>query len=174
MVLSDASVSKGTIMTQESVDSVDRSAEEHRERGIEIFGLTWALVDRSDRTADDNEAMIRAAYASAYHWSLAARRTVENEVRGEWMLSRVHALAGFGDTALRHATRCLRMTEAAGLTDFDLGFAHEAMARSLACLGNVDEARRHLAIARATPIAEPEDRSIFEGDLAAEPWFGLA
>jgi uncharacterized protein YndB with AHSA1/START domain len=157
----------------ESVDAVDLTAEEHRERGIEVFNATWALVDKPDRTPDDNEAMIRAAYAAAYHWSLAARRTVENEVRGEWMLSRVHALAGFGETALRHANRCLRMTEAAGLTDFDLGFAHEAMARSLACLGRGDEARRHLAIAKGTPVADPEDRAIFEGDLVTEPWFGI-
>jgi hypothetical protein len=161
-------------LTKQRPAAVDLTAEEHRERGIEIFNATWALLDKPDRTAEDNEAMIRAAYASAYHWSLAARRTVENEVRGEWMLSRVHAFAGFGETALRHAERCLHITEAAGLTDFDLGFAHEAMARSLACLARADDARRHLAIARATPIADPEDRIIFDGDLATEPWFGVS
>jgi hypothetical protein len=155
-------------------EAADLVGEEHRERGIEIFNATWALLDKAGRTIDDNEAMIRAAYAAAYHWSLAARRTVENEVRGEWMLSRVHAVAGFGETALRHAERCLRMTEAAGLDDFDLGFAHEAMARSLACLGRGDEARRHLALARATAISDAPDQAIFDGDLAAEPWFGVA
>jgi uncharacterized protein YndB with AHSA1/START domain len=157
----------------EHVNAVDLTAEEHRERGIEIFNEIWPMLENKDRAADDDEAMIRAAYASAYHWSRAARRTAENDVRGEWMLSRVHAMTGHGDTALRHAQRCLAKSEAAGLVDFDLGFAHEAMARSLACLGRVDEARRHLAIAETTPIADPEDRAIFDSDLAAEPWFGL-
>jgi hypothetical protein len=38
----------------------------------------------------------------------------------------------------------------------------------------VDEARAALASARATSIADEEDRAIVEGDLAAEPWFGLS
>jgi hypothetical protein len=50
---------------------------------------------------------------------------------------------------------------------------NEAIARSLACLGRDDDARRNLALAKATPIADAEDRVIFDGDVAAEPWFGL-
>ena len=38
--------------------------------------------------------MVRAAYASAYHWCRAAGRTPANEARGEWMLSHVHAVLG--------------------------------------------------------------------------------
>jgi hypothetical protein len=48
------------------------------------------------------------------------------------------------------------------------------MARSLALAGDLDEASRYLAAARATPVADDEDRSIVEADLAAEPWYGLS
>jgi hypothetical protein len=59
------------------------------------------------------------------------------------------------------------------LADFDLGYAHEARARALACLGRLDEAAQEFAAARAVEVADDDDREIFEGDLAAEPWFGL-
>ena len=64
------------------------------------------------------------------------------------------------------------VVEAAGLDDFDLAYAHEARARALACLGRLDEAAVELKAAHAVPIADPEDKSILDADLAAEPWYG--
>ena len=65
------------------------------------------------------------------------------------------------------------VVEAAGLDDFDLAYAHEARARALACLGRLDEAAVELKAAHAVTIADPEDKSILDADLAAEPWYGL-
>ena len=63
---------------------------------------------------------------------------------------------------------------AAGLEDFDLAYAHEALARAAAAAGRAEEAQRHRAAAAAVPIADDEDRKIFLADLEAEPWFGVA
>lgn len=158
----------------EEIVPVDLTAEEHRTRGIEIFNDTWRYIDMPDRSAEDDETMIRAAYASAYHWSLAARRTIANSARSEWQLSRVHVLAGRGETALHHAKRCMAACVEGGLVDFDLGYAHEATARALALLGRIDEARVELDAARSTEVVDPQDREIYEADLQAEPWFGLS
>lgn len=155
------------------IQPVDLSGQEHRERGIEIYNDTWRYISMEDRNAEDDEAMIRRAYASAYHWSLAAGRTITNDARGEWILSRVHAITGRGETALHHARRCLAFTLEAGLQDFDLAYAHEALARALAALGRDDEATNELAAARAVPIGDPEDEAILVADLEAGPWFGL-
>jgi hypothetical protein len=81
---------------------------------------------------------------------------------------------GHGDLALHHADQCAATCAAAGLDDFDLAYAYEARARALACLGRLDEARVERKAALAVDIADAEDRSIFESDLAAEPWFGLS
>ena len=62
---------------------------------------------------------------------------------------------------------------AAGLTDFDLAYAHEARARALACAGRLDDARAERDLAAATPIADDEDRAIVIADLADGPWYGL-
>ncbi|MGD9705553.1 MAG: SRPBCC family protein [Acidimicrobiia bacterium] len=153
---------------------VDLTAEEHRDRGIEIYNATWELIGKPERTAEEDEAMIRSAYASAYHWSHAARRTSLNDARGAWMLARVHTIAGRPEAALHHAERCAAIVEANGIGDFDLAYAHEAKARAFALVGRDDEARAELAAARAVVVADDEDRAILVGDLDAEPWFGLA
>jgi hypothetical protein len=67
----------------------------------------------------------------------------------------------------------MALTDAANLTGFDQAYANEAMARALALAGRLDEARPYLEAARTTPIADPQDREIFEGDLHAEPWYGV-
>jgi uncharacterized protein YndB with AHSA1/START domain len=156
------------------VTAVDITAEEHRSKAIEINNSVWPLIEKANRTAEDDAEMVRAAYAAAYHWSKAARATIANTARGEWLISRVLCLAGYGDMALVHADRCAAAVGRGDLQDFDLAYAHEARARSLAVLGQLEEARVELVAARAVPIADNEDREIVEKDLDAAPWFGLA
>ena len=144
----------------------------HRSEGVETNNLAWKLFEQPDRTPDDDARMIHMAHASAYHWGLVG--TAENHARAEWMCSHAYALAGRAEPARYHAERCLAIVEANAIADFDLVYANEAMARSLALAGDLDEASRYLAAARATPVADDEDRSIVEADLAAEPWYGLA
>jgi uncharacterized protein YndB with AHSA1/START domain len=153
--------------------AVDVGAEWQRDLGIETNQEVWRLLETPGRTPDEDEAMVRAAYASAYHWSRAARRMPANEARAEWMISHVHAVLRRADMAHHHAARCLAVVDANGLEDFDRAYAHEALARAAAGAGRVDEARRARDLAAAVPIADEEDRKIFAGDLAAEPWFGV-
>ena len=62
-----------------------------------------------------------------------------------------------------------------GVADFDHAYAAEAMARALACAGDLDQAAAWHArpSAAGARIADDEDREIFTGDLATGPWFGL-
>lgn len=154
--------------------AADIDGELHREQGVAAFNSTWDLLGQEVRTPEEDEDMVRRAYAAAYHWARAARRVPANEARGSWLLSRVHAVLGRGETALHHAQRCAAVCEADGLADFDLAYAYEATARALACLGRSGEAATSLAAARAVPIINPEDLAIVEADLASEPWFGLS
>jgi uncharacterized protein YndB with AHSA1/START domain len=152
----------------------DADGEWHRAAAMEANNSTWELLDRADRSPDEVDDLLGRAYASTYHWRRAARRAPENQARGSWLVSHVHAVLGHGELALYHADRCAAVVAEARLHDFDLAYAHEARARALACLGRLDEAAAELAAARAVPIADDEDRKIIEGDLAAGPWYGLA
>lgn len=144
----------------------DQVGEWHRQLGIQANNSIWDLLTKDGRTPDEDEDMVCRAYASMYHWSRAARRGPEHVVRGEYMIARVQAALGRGDLALHHARRCLDGAIAAGLGDFDLAYAHEAMARALEAAGRSDEADAALAAAKAVPVADPEDLAILEADLA--------
>jgi uncharacterized protein YndB with AHSA1/START domain len=162
-----------------AVATVDVDAVHERELAIDCNNETWTYLTKPHRTPEDDEAMLRLAYAAAHHWSRAADAQLANAQRAEWLISRVLATLGRPEGALIHAGRCLALTQAAtvgedGFADFDVAYAHESMARALAAAGRRDEAMAHLAEAKAAPVADDEDREILEGDLATGPWYGLA
>jgi hypothetical protein len=146
--------------------------EEHRRLGVDLYNGTWTLIEREDRTPDDDDEMLHRAHASAYHW-LQAPHTAANRARSHWLCSRVHALAAQPESALHHARRCLDLVESHSeeMEDWDLAAAHEALARAHAAAGEPEEARRHLELARAEAarIANPEDSKHIEADLASIP-----
>jgi len=146
--------------------------EEHRRLGVELYNGTWTLIEREDRTPDENDEMLHRAHASAYHW-LQAPHTAANEARSHWLCSRVHVLAGQPEGALYHAQRCLALVESApgAMEDWDLAAAYEALARAHLSGGEVDEARRYLELARqeTAEVAGEDDRKHIEADLASLP-----
>ena len=144
-------------------------AEWHRMQAVEANNSAWELIELPDRTPDQDEDLLRRAYAAAYHWDRAAGRTPANAARADWLLAKVHLLVGRPDTSLAHATRCLTTCETHGLKDFDLAYAHEASARALKVLGRDAEAIRHWEAAQAVPIADDEDRANLAEDLANGP-----
>jgi hypothetical protein len=131
-----------------------------------LFNSTWTLLTKEPRTADEVDSMIHAAHASRHHW--AAVGGPEHRARGEWQCSRVYAVLGRGEPALWHARRCLEICEANGIGDWDLAFAHEALARAYRVAGDPARSEEHLALARAAgeTIADTEDRDLLEADLA--------
>jgi uncharacterized protein YndB with AHSA1/START domain len=146
----------------------------HRRLAIDANNSTWELLERwSTLTPDEGDDLLGRAYAAAHHWRRASGAEAANAVRAAWLVSRAHAVLGQGEAAQHHAERCVEQATASGLADFDLAYAFEARARSLACLGRHDEAAAALAAAGAVPIADPEDAAILNADIAAEPWFGL-
>jgi tetratricopeptide (TPR) repeat protein len=147
--------------------------DQHKKLGIELNGLVWSLLEKKDRTPEENEKMVWAAFASLFHWSFAG--TELNIQRGEWMISHVYANLGRREPALYHAIRCMEITEKNGFKDFDLAYAYEAMARAYAVSGDKEKLEKYFSLAREAGerIAEEEDKKIFTGDLEAGPWYGM-
>ena len=147
----------------------------HRAQAITANNSTWELLDGRELDGDAIDDLLQRAYAAAYHWRRAVGGTVINEARASWLLARAHATVGHGEVALHHAERCAAHTEQAvqEAADFDHAYVFEARARALASLGRLGEAGEAYRRAAAVRIADPQDRAIFDSDLAAEPWFGL-
>ncbi len=146
----------------------------HRSQAIAANNSVWDIYDGRSYGPDDVDELLGRAYAASYHWRRASGAGPVNAARASWLLSRCHAALGHGELALHHAEQSARVVHAAGLRDFDLAYAHEALARALACLGRMEEAAVELTLARAVSIAEDDNREIVEADIAAEPWYGLA
>ncbi len=141
----------------------------HARMASDLFNLTWDLLDKTDRTPADNDKMIHAAHASRFHWGEIG--TALNLARGEWQVSRVYATLGRPEPALYHGRRSLELCEQNGIADFDLAFAHEALARGYALAGDTAKAQAHIAAARkaAEAIAKAEDRDYFLSQLKSVP-----
>ena len=147
----------------------------HRAQGVTANNSVWALLDGRAHTPDDADELLQRAYAAAYHWHRATGATEVNQARASWLVSRAHATLGHGEPALHHAAQSAAHLTRAGdaAADFDHAYVYEARARALACLGRLDEAREVYRRARCVPIADAQDRTIFESDLASPPWFDL-
>jgi len=151
---------------EQHLPSVDDAAGEwHRAQGIECYNSTWEMIE-AERTPENDEEMLRRAYAAAYHWARAARRGPANDGRSAWMLAKVQLLVGQPELSLRYADRCMSICQEHGLADFDLAYAYEARARALKALGDDEGAAHNMEAARAVPIANDEDRKILDADLA--------
>lgn len=139
---------------------------DHRQAGVDLFNEVWALIE----SREDDELMLHAAHASAYHWAEAPGCEPKNRARSEWQVSRVYAVLGRGEPALHHARRCLDITETSpeNMEDWDLPFAYEALARAHSVAGNKEEATRNEQKARelGERLADPEEREHLEEALA--------
>lgn len=147
-------------------------AQAHKHFACNLNGETWTLLDKAERSADDDARMLAAAFGSHYHWLHAG--TPVNALRGEWMISRVYAVLGNASEALRHARACVALAEKRGddYKDFDYVYAKEILARALALNGAKEEAAALRAEAQtlAEQVADEEDRKIVLADLSWGPW----
>jgi len=146
--------------------------QQHRQLAVDLFNHVWTLLDLPERTRAQEDELIHAAHASRHHWAQVGEP--KNLARGEWQVSRAYAEVGRPEPALHHARRCLEILEESGDgEDWDVPFAHEALARAFLVAGDTEAAEHHLAVARelAASVTDAEDREHLENELAklAEP-----
>ena len=148
-----------------SAEAVEADREWHHTFAVRLFNLTWDLLDKPDRTLEDDERMIHAAHASRFHWGEIG--TPLEAERGEWQISHVYATLERTEPALHHAARCLAICLEHDYGDFDLAFAYEALARAHAVAGNTGEAHTYLQLAEAAgeQVANENDRAYLMEEL---------
>jgi rubrerythrin len=127
----------------------------------------WKLLQKRNRTKEENELMIHSAHASSYHW-LEVGTQVHNQ-RSHWLLSRVYTVTKDAPNALKHAKRCMELTEKypKEMKDFDLAYAYEALARANFLSRQSVYGNRYLETAKKAgeKIKNLEDKTQFFNDL---------
>ncbi len=146
-------------------------ADFHKKMAVELFNKTWELLDKKERTEEEDDLLVHAGHASRYHWGLIGTPT--HIERGEQQLSHIYAVLGRAEPARYHARRCLDICRQHNIGDFDIAFAHEAMARSLALAGDSAESEKHIAEAKkaAEGIKDAGDRDYFLSQLKTVPGY---
>ncbi len=145
----------------------------HKKFAVDCFNKIWTLLQKENRTTEENEMMIHLAHTSLFHWLHVG--TALHEQRGAWMLAWVYTILEDKTKALHHAKCCLALTEKNDFKDFDLAYAYESMARACALNAMNSESNHSLSRAKEAgeKIAENDDRDLFMNDLESEPWFGV-
>jgi hypothetical protein len=150
----------------------------HEKMAKDCFNKTWELLEKSDRSEEEENDMIHTAHASRYHWGVLVANGKGKPVnlqRGEWQIARVYTVLNRNEPALYHAKLCLKLTKENNIGDFDLGFAYEAMARAHACVGDKKEFEKYFKLANEAgqKIKDKGDRDYFFEDLNRGQWFGM-
>ncbi|MBN2146754.1 MAG: hypothetical protein JW726_05165 [Anaerolineales bacterium] len=137
----------------------------HRYFAADCFNKTWDLIDKPQRTSQDEEQMLSLAFASLYHWGQRADCTPQNLSVGNWQVSRVFALLGQADNARRFAQRCLEYSQ--GEPPFYIAYAYEALARAEHLAGNHLKFTEYFnqALSITGTVPDLEARKMLENDL---------
>jgi hypothetical protein len=137
----------------------------HRKFAVDLFNYVWTLLEKPDRTPEENDTMLNAAHASRFHWEMVGKPV--NLARGDWQVSHVYCVLGRIEPALYHARRSLEICTQHSLADFDLAYAYEALARAYSVAFRPIECNYYmkLAVQAGEQIHEQEDKDQFFNDL---------
>jgi len=138
----------------------------HKYFAAHCFNSAWDLIEKADRTPEEDRLMVALNQASIYHWRNRPDCDDRSLSIGYWQASRIHALLGSAAEARRYAGICLSYSRA--LEPFYVGYAHEALARAAAVAGDGEAAKEHAERAKeqAALVANKDDRELLLKDLA--------
>ena len=138
----------------------------HKFFAAECFNQAWDLLDKAQRTAEEDEQLVRLTMASHYHWTQREDYNATNRSVAYWQTARVFAVLGQAENARHYAQLCLQASRE-GVAPFFLGYAYEALARAEAAAGNQQQMEIYLARARelAEKVTEEESKKMLLDDL---------
>jgi hypothetical protein len=144
------------------------TAAAHRYFATDCFIKAWDLIDKSERTPEEDQQMIGLGQASLWHWSQREDCTGRNLSVGYWQASRIYALVGQADEARRYGSLSLDFGRRGELPPFFIGYSYEALARAESVAGTPPEMEGHLEKAReaATQVSGGEKKTQLLDDIA--------
>lgn len=149
-----------------SGSELDKS-QAHKFFSADCFNNTWGLIDKADRTPEEDEQMLLLAMASLWHWTQREDHTLSNLSVGYWQVSRVHALRGHANEARRYGQLALDAGTRGEADAFTLGYAYEALARAEGVAGSNAKKAEYLEKARnaADEVTDEESKGWLLADL---------
>lgn len=136
----------------------------HRWFAVELNNESWGLVEAAERSPADVERMIHAAHGACYHWLHVG--DLLNHLRAQCLLATAYAKANLVEPAVRHAEKCLQLSEEAGekQTAFDRATAYGCAANAYKLAGQLEKSRSayQRACVAAEKFEDAGDRPVFD------------
>jgi hypothetical protein len=141
--------------------------EEHKKIAIQCFNAIWKILDKTSPTKEEELEAIRLAHTSSWHWYQCGQAV--NFQRGEWICSRVYIHFNHLEEALFHAKLCYELTIEHKLTDFDLSYGFECLARVYKKMNDKENFQKYFQLLQdsLSQIKEEEDRKLVVSDIAS-------
>ncbi|MCP4536626.1 MAG: hypothetical protein GY832_05725 [Chloroflexi bacterium] len=139
----------------------------HKHFSTNCFNKAWDLIDKADRTAEEDEQMIRLSLASHWHWTQRDDYAKTGESAAHWQTSRIYAMLGQANNAQRYGQLSLVASQGDDVPPFYLGYAYEALARAESVAGNRDQQEKYLGKARAAAekVEDADSKKMLLDDL---------
>jgi hypothetical protein len=140
----------------------------HRRFAAASNNRAWDLSVQTRNAAEDEE-MLNSAHAAAWHWAKVG--TELNRMRATMLLAEVHALLGFGGSALAYAeemrTYFLRVQSPA----WEMAFVHVVHAHAASVAGETEKHRAsyELAVAAIEAILNDEEQRMVASTFSHVP-----
>ena len=109
------------------------------QRGLaaQTFNAAWNLIDKSERTSEEERQMLTLACASRALWEGIGG--AEQKVTGDWQVAHVASLLGHASLALEFANAAYEEASTSDVPTWLLASTCEGLARAHATAGHVDE-----------------------------------
>jgi len=147
-------------------DEFDQAAA-HKYYSANCFNKAWDLIDKEQRTPEEDEDMIRLALASHYHWTQRPDYSNTSASIAYWQTARIYTILDQAENAMHYSQLCLKVSQEEDVPPFFLGYAYEALARAAAAAGSNQDMKTYLDKARtaAGEIQKTDDRKMLLDDL---------
>ena len=119
----------------------------HKYFAADCFNKAWDLMEKQNRTPEEDRLMVAINQASLYHWLNRDDCNAQRLSVGYWQASRIQVLIGNAEEARKYAE--VSLAYSANLKPFYMGYAYEALARAEALAGDSVKSMAHLEKAKA-------------------------
>ena len=137
----------------------------HKYFSTECFNNAWELIEKPNRSSEDDLEMVQVAVTSLWHWRQRKDVTPTKLSIGYWQVSYGYSLAGQPLLAMKYALMCKDLSEK--LEPFYLGEAYQALAGAEKAAGNGEMMEEYITKARQIldKLTDPEEKEALERDI---------
>jgi hypothetical protein len=142
---------------------------DHRAVAVETYNRCWDLLEKEQRSTEDDVDLLTCAFASRHHWRIVGG--APQAITADWMISRAAAEIGNADLAVDFARRAFDGVQVGTHPAWLRASVFEGLGRAHAAAGDPTLRDQYVSLAWLVLEQEPdpENRAVIEDQLRSVP-----